>query len=134
MMTRKLVEVVEAIGQRLQQLSGLPIANGPLPANGGAAIAHAGGDVTRHMDGGASVKLRVAVNTKDMLQMRAIEMQDQIHAAVVMAALEGGSWQITGTSIKAMPSLMGQDSAGYWLYHSVIEVRVYFAAPEVIKK
>jgi hypothetical protein len=63
-----------------------------------------------------------------MQQMRALEMQDKLHAAAVWAAFEGGDWQITGTSVNAAPALMGQDSAGYWLYHSTIEVRAYLRA------
>lgn len=122
--------IMDAVLERIKGNCSFDAVAGPLPPNGGLALIASGGSEEKYMDGSGLLKLPITMYAKAKTQSAALAMLAEAHTVVEWYAKRGKTWQMTGVSIKRPPMLMGQDSAGYWIYNSVIEVRAYIH-PEV---
>lgn len=123
-------EVMEAFRAHMERVSGQVVVVGALPPDGGLALVPGGGTSNRFMDGDSLLKLNVAVNSKARAQADALSMLEQACADVPTAFYpQGVAWQVCGASLRRLPTLLGQDSAGWWMYGCNVEIRVYWREP-----
>lgn len=117
--------IIDAVIGFLAQDCGCAVVCGPLPPHGGLALIPSGGKETPYMDGSSLVALSVTLHTKAKELHDAINLLSRAHAALQLYNIFGSGWQLTGVSIKRPATLMAQDTAGYWIYSSTIELRAY---------
>lgn len=119
-------EIMDALRAHIERVSGQTVVVGALPPEGGLALVLSGGTANAYAAGDSLLKLNIAISSKAREQMDALTMLERA-CTCVNAGLdaETDSWQVTGASIQRHPTLLGQDTAGWWMYGGNIEIRVY---------
>lgn len=119
-------EVMDALRAHIERDSGQTVVVGALPPEGGLALVLSGGTANSYAAGDSLLKLNVAVSSKTREQMDALALLVQACTCVKAGFdAETDTWQVTGASILRLPTLLGQDSAGWWMYGCNVEIRVY---------
>lgn len=119
-------QVMDELRAHMARLSGQTVVVGALPPDGGLALVPGGGTANRFMDGDSLLKMSVAVNSKSREQADALSLLEQACADLPTEFCPyADAWLVSGASIRRPPTLLGQDSAGWWMYGCNVEIRVY---------
>lgn len=119
-------EIMNALRAHIECAVGAAPVIGALPPEGGLALVLSGGTSNAYAAGDSLLKLNIALTSKARDQMDALTLLEQA-CACVKAGFDADTdaWQVTGASVNRLPTLLGQDSAGWWMYGCNVEIRVY---------
>lgn len=121
-------EIMDALRAHIERAVGVAPVIGALPPEGGLALVLSGGTAEHYITGDDLLKLNIAISSKARDQMDALVLLDQACTCVKTGFAEKTDvWQVTGASVKRAPTLLGQDSTGWWMYGCNVEIRVYYS-------
>lgn len=119
-------EILQAVINMAQEISGLPIYTGSMPPLDGIAMTGQAAPDTIFLDIGTNERMALVCNGKSTSQGYIIRKLDAIHRGLTRRKdyPEGDGWRIYSIETVASPRLISREQNSQWLYGSSLLVKI----------